>query len=857
MAMPAFDEDLFGVQEPRICSIPPHHSGAAGRECIEFCESVGFEFDPWQSWMLRESLGTRANGTWAAKEVAEVLSRQNGKNLTVEAREIYGLFELSEPLIIHTAHEFKASNEHFLRLKDRIHNSDELSRRIKSIITSHGEEAVLLRPAPALIFGSRAKLVRKTVAPRLRFLARSRGSGRSFTCNCFSGDTRYWTREGLKTLAETVGTVQEVLVNAGPGYGGAWRKAEIRSFGQQPLWAVTLRRNKVTKVIRATEGHRWLVRDTRIDKPPRVLTTGELHAGHRLEWRLPKSWLKDSTPSPFGIAHGITFGDGSRTRWGSEVRLFGEKDAQLLRYFPESRTTPIASAGGVSGLHVAHLPLFFKDRPPLDESVPYLYGWLAGYFAADGCVTKDGMAALASASRENLEFVQLLAARLGISTYGIRGSVKTTGYGTGGHYEIQFIGSTLRPDFFLIAEHRERYAAAHASPHRTGRWLAGQRRAERFGWTVVSAEPTGETEEVFCAVVPEYENFVLEDWINVKNCLVWDEAMILTTDQVGASMPTMSAVPNPQLWYLASAGYPDSTQLASVRRRGIRGDDDRLAYFEWSIRPHNEMCPRDERIGRRSNEFIVCREHDDRDDPLSWAKANPALGYRITPEHVAWELSSMPADAFNVERLGAGHWPTDEEGWLAVTEDQWNACETQILGGTATPVVFAVDITPDLTAACISAAWQRPSDGIIIVEQPSDCFRPGTSWVVPKLIELRRKWKPLGIAIPKTAPASALMDDAENRGIELMKATASEEAQAFTLMITAIRDKQIGQLGPDEAPYLRSAVARAETRDMGDGMRGWSRKNSASNITALTSATLAHWAYNRLRRGYNPLRSIG
>lgn len=523
MAMPAFDENLFGVQEPRICSLPASTSFDTGRECIEFCESVGFEFDPWQADTLRKALGTRPNGTWAAKEVAEVLSRQNGKNATVEGRELFGLFELSEPLIIHTAHEFKASNEHFLRLKDRISNSDELTRRVKSVITSHGEEAVTLRPAPALIFGARAKLVRKTVAPRLRFLARSRGSGRSFTCNC----------------------------------------------------------------------------------------------------------------------------------------------------------------------------------------------------------------------------------------------------------------------------------------------------------------------------------------------LVWDEAMILTVDQVGASMPTMSAVPNPQLWYLASAGYPDSTQLASVRRRGIRGDDDRLAYFEWSVRPHNELCPRDERVGRRSNEFIVCAEHDDRDNPLSWAKANPALGYRITPEHVAWELGSMPEDAFNVERLGAGHWPTDDEGWLAVSEEQWNACETSILGGTATPVCFAADVTPDLTAACISVAWMRPSDGIIIVEQPQDCYRPGTSWVVPKLMELRRKWRPLGIAVPKTAPASALMDDAENRGLDLMKVTASEEAQAFTLMVTAIRDKQLGQLGPDEAPYLRSAVARAETRDIGDGMRGWSRKNTASNITALTSATLAHWAYNRLRRGYNPLRSIG
>jgi len=523
MAMPAFDEELFGVQEPRICSLPVTHSYQTGLECVEFCESVGFEWDPWQSWSLEKSLGTRPNGTWAAKEVAEVVGRQNGKNAIVEGRELFGLFELSEPLIIHTAHEFKASNEHFLRLKDRIKGCEELDRRVKSIITSHGEEAVLLRPAPALIFGASRKLIRKTVAPRLRFLARSRGSGRSFTCSC----------------------------------------------------------------------------------------------------------------------------------------------------------------------------------------------------------------------------------------------------------------------------------------------------------------------------------------------LIWDEAMILTVDQVGASMPTMSAVPNPQLWYLASAGYPDSTQLASVRRRGIRGDDDRLAYFEWSIRPHNELCPRDERVGRRSNEFIVCREHDDRDDPASWAKANPALGYRITTEHVEWELGSMPVDAFNVERLGAGHWPTDDEGWLAVSEDQWDACETQVIGGSVTPFVFAVDVTPDLTAACISVVWQRPSDGLVIVEIPQDCFRPGTGWVVPRLLELRRKWRPIGIAVPKSAPAAALINDAENHGLDLLKVTSAEEAQAFTLMITAIRDKKIGQLGPEEAPYLRSAVARAETRDVGDGMRIWSRKNTAADITPLTSATLAHWAFDKLRRNYNPLKSIG
>lgn len=517
------DSPVLGFQRPRLYSVPPSHSNEAGQEAADFARSVDFELDDWQAWVLTNALGTKADGTWSAFEVAEIISRQNGKNATVEVRELFGLFVLSEPLIIHTAHEFKASNEHFLRIQDRIRSTDSLNKRVKSIITSHGEEAVLLRAAPALIFGPGAKRVRKSVSPRLRFLARSRGSGRSFTC------------------------------------------------------------------------------DT----------------------------------------------------------------------------------------------------------------------------------------------------------------------------------------------------------------------------------------------------------------LVWDEAMILSADQVGASMPTMSAVPNPQLWYLASAGYPDSTQLAMIRRRGIAGGDPSLAYFEWSIRPHTPLCPRDERKGRRHNRYITCTEHDDRDDPLSWAKANPALGIRISEEHVRRELNGMPPDTFDVERLGAGEWPMDDEDWGAITQEMWDGCETQIKGGTVTPVCFAVDVTPDLGYATIAVAWQRPSDGRVIVEIPRGCHRPGTSWVIPRLLELRSRWRPLGVVVPKTAPAAALINDAENRGLQLIKASAAEEAQAFTLMVTGIQDRRIGQLGPDDAPDLRTAVRHAETRDIGDGMRGWSRKNSAANITPLTAATLAYWCFDKLRRNYDPLRSIG
>ena len=70
-------------------------------------------------------------------------------------------------------------------------------------------------------------------------------------------------------------------------------------------------------------------------------------------------------------------------------------------------------------IKVVDLPRFFKDRPSLDESPQYLAGWLAGYFAADGCVAADGTVMLNSADRSDLEFVRDVCTRLGVGTYGI------------------------------------------------------------------------------------------------------------------------------------------------------------------------------------------------------------------------------------------------------------------------------------------------------------------------------------------------------------------------------------------------------------------------------------------------------
>lgn len=402
-------------------------------------------------------------------------------------------------------------------------------------------------------------------------LAHDGGDGRVINhCPfCFGGETEYLTRDGVRTFAETVGTIQMVLTaDENDRTGGRWVPAEIREFGTQPLLAVTVQRNRQTKVIYATPEHRWLVKSNRRrqERPqpqrsrkgmPRGTTFDSCVRGH--EWTPENTRVKEdgtrdckacaqlaqpvggvsratdvdvltkdlrpgmrlsSLRHPglaslglemdhAGVRHGVVFGDGSAAKGGKSatLSLWGEKDKQLVDFFPEQRFKAVVTPNGVPGLHTSNgLRSWMKLLPDSEVSDSYLYGWLAGYFAADGSVDATGQATLSSANYDNLVAVRDLALRLGIHTYSIRSRMRK-GYGQEPSpiFTLSFVGSTLTEEFFLIESHRDRYR------FRDDRY-------ERLGWTVVSVEETDRVEPVYCAVVPGTHTFALADNIWVGNC---------------------------------------------------------------------------------------------------------------------------------------------------------------------------------------------------------------------------------------------------------------------------------------------------------------------------------------------------
>jgi ATP-dependent DNA helicase DinG len=331
---------------------------------------------------------------------------------------------------------------------------------------------------------------------------------------CLKGSTRILTRQGVKPISSLSGDEVELLDGD-----GKWVKSPVRSYGKQRLHRIVLKRNRQEIQLYATGNHRWLVQQKRDLAHTRETNTLGLEKGDLIPVRWPRPIVRKLRPSPFGVAAGATFGDGTlfgETTGGfrtATLVLHGKKNQELLKFFPESHTKDLelTLAGyAENATRVCDLPCFFRKLPDINEAPSYLYGWLVGYFAADGCVDKDGKeVSLSSAKRENLEFVERLCLLLGIATGGIRASQRL-GIGQDDPsplYVLPFIAASLDETFFVLKHHREHFKRKP------------RLRRTRMSWKVAAVERTDIVEEVYCAEVPTTNSFVLENYIVTGNCV--------------------------------------------------------------------------------------------------------------------------------------------------------------------------------------------------------------------------------------------------------------------------------------------------------------------------------------------------
>jgi hypothetical protein len=301
--------------------------------------------------------------------------------------------------------------------------------------------------------------------------------------------------------------------------------------------------------------------------------------------------------------------------------------------------------------------------------------------------------------------------------------------------------------------------------------------------------------------------------------VILDEAFALGASEMGSLLPTLSARPNPQVVYASSAGSSSSQVLRGVRDRGRAGGDPSLVYVEWCA---PVVACGDERCDHRPGSLGCAL-----DDVDAWRQANPALGRRITVDHIAAERRALPPDEFARERLGWWEEPAGHAAGLPL--NLWAASTGT---GPGPLLALAVDVTPDLAFASIGRAVQIPGGVLLDLVD----HRRGTSWVAEEVVRLRGDLA-VPVVVDLGGHASVINADLVRLGVEPANPAARDVAQACSGLLDGLIRRSVWHTADGR---LDAAVRGASRRPMGDAW-AWSRKNSLVDISPLVAATLALW----------------
>ncbi|MBM0275104.1 hypothetical protein [Micromonospora tarensis] len=310
--------------------------------------------------------------------------------------------------------------------------------------------------------------------------------------------------------------------------------------------------------------------------------------------------------------------------------------------------------------------------------------------------------------------------------------------------------------------------------------------------------------------------------------LVFDEALFLSADSMGALIPTLSARGNPVINYASSAGKQQSEHLRRLRDRGRRGGDPSLVYIEFCA-PGSWDDPGCELGPECPHEYGT--DGCSLDDEDRWRSANHAIRRgRITVEFVRGERRTMAPREFGRERLG---WHDDPVGVVDELLKRWSDLR-DLDSAPATRPVFLIDVAPRSKSAAIIAAMQLP-DGRTHLEVVA--HRPGAKWV-PDAAEQLLVHDPLDWVIDPAGPVGALKPALAKKGIEPREMTTRDLGQACEAFVSAVDDGDVVHL---DDPAWTQAIRGAAKRDIGDGLWAWARRKSDADICVLVGGTGAYW----------------
>ena len=270
--------------------------------------------------------------------------------------------------------------------------------------------------------------------------------------------------------------------------------------------------------------------------------------------------------------------------------------------------------------------------------------------------------------------------------------------------------------------------------------------------------------------------------------------------------PAMVTRHDAQLWIVSVVGDGTDELLQHYQAEGEASLTDpatRLAFFEWSA-PEGDVY--DEEV---------------------WRTCMPALGITVDADDVRADPTYGDPDEFARAYLCRRR---PQQSTTAIELEAWERGAVDVLD-LVDPLVFAVDVALDRTAASIAAASAVAGGvGVELVEH-----RPGTAWVVDRLEHLARRHRPVAVIVDGAGPTGSLLAELERRRLPLAVWTATDIARACGWFVDEVAGGRLAHL--EQAP-LDAAVAGAAKLYRGDAFR-WRRRTALVDLSPLYAATLA------------------
>lgn len=310
------------------------------------------------------------------------------------------------------------------------------------------------------------------------------------------------------------------------------------------------------------------------------------------------------------------------------------------------------------------------------------------------------------------------------------------------------------------------------------------------------------------------------------DCLIFDEAQELNSDQQASFIPAISASSNPQTIYIGTP--PDEKIIGTVFRklRQNAEESDGIAWTEYSV-----------------------KEIGDVSDRKRWAETNPALGKRIKESTIASELEQMDEFTFARERLGWWYPLPDKDAEIeyVINKEAWENCASFDMKPTG-KTAYGVKFSADGAYVCLCGAVIPKNDKarISFIEMKPSSI--GLSWLANWLNE--RYSKASCVVIDGRNGVDTLIDkicDTWRIKGSIVTPTSKDVVSADSSLINDVNENTLTWYKPQE--ILEESAITATKRSIGGG---WGF--GGDNALAIQACSLALFGAKTSKR--DPTRKM-